>query len=255
MDKPNSTMSRQIAQAASVFEQQRTGNTPKSVTVVLSDTTLVITLHGALSPAEKALAKSPAGAAQVQEFHRQLFANASESLRQEIKRITGVEVREATAEVEPTTGTVVGVFTTGTTVQVYLLAHSVPAETWSGSGNGDPESKHEAPQQSGVGKVPRRQISADEARQVGAGLGLDWAKVDLAQFRRGLEVELEHGARDLETNVTNDDLVVTGKIAWAHLKELPDYYTRLDRLETEGDAYWTSRPQTPTALSASKELR
>ena len=53
MDKPNSTMARQIAQAASVFEQQRTGNTPKSVTVVLSDTTLVITLHGALSPAEK----------------------------------------------------------------------------------------------------------------------------------------------------------------------------------------------------------
>jgi len=133
MDKPNSTMARQIAQAASVFEQQRTGNTPKSVTVVLSDTTLVITLHGALSEAERTLAKSPEGAAQIQDFHRQLFANASESLRQEIKRITGVDVREATAEVEPTTGTVVGVFTTGTTVQVYLLAHAVPAESWSGS--------------------------------------------------------------------------------------------------------------------------
>ena len=133
MDKPNSTMARQIAQAASLFEQQRTGNTPKSVTVVLSDTTLVITLHGALSEAEKALAKSPEGAAQVQDFHRQLFANASESLRQEIKRITGVEVREATAEVEPSTGTVVGVFTTGTTVQMYQLAHSVPADTWNGS--------------------------------------------------------------------------------------------------------------------------
>jgi uncharacterized protein YbcI len=133
MDKPNSTMAQQIAQAASVFEQQRTGNTPKSVTVVLSDTTLVITLHGALSEAEKALAKSPEGAAQVQSLHRQLFANASDSLRQEIKRITGVEVREATAEVEPATGTVVGVFTTGTTVQVYLLAHAVPAESWSGS--------------------------------------------------------------------------------------------------------------------------
>ena len=133
MDKPNSTMARQIAKAASVFEQQRTGNTPKSVTVVLSDTTLVITLHGALSEAEKAVAKSPEGAAQIQDFHRQLFANASESLRQEIKRITGVEVREATAEVEPTTGTVVGVFTTGTTVQVYLLADSVPADSWSGS--------------------------------------------------------------------------------------------------------------------------
>ena len=133
MNKPNSTMAQQIAQAASLFEQQRTGNTPKSVTVVLSDTTLVITLHGALSEAEKALAKSPEGAAQIQNFHRQLFANASDSLRQEIKRITGVEVREATAEVEPATGTVVGVFTTGTTVQVYLLADAVPAESWSGS--------------------------------------------------------------------------------------------------------------------------
>jgi uncharacterized protein YbcI len=126
-------MARQIAQAASLFEQQRTGNTPRSVTVVLSDTTLVITLHGALSEAEKALAKSPEGAAQVQDFHRQLFANASESLRQEIKRITGVAVREAIAEVEPSTGTVLGVFTTGTTVQMYQLAHSVPADTWSGS--------------------------------------------------------------------------------------------------------------------------
>jgi uncharacterized protein YbcI len=130
MDPPDSIMARQIAEAASLFEQQRTGNTPKSVTVVRSDTTLVITLHGALSEAEKALAKSAEGAAQVQDFHRQLFADASESLRQEIKRITGVEVREATAEVEPTTGTVVGVFTTGTTVQVYLLAHAVPAESW-----------------------------------------------------------------------------------------------------------------------------
>ena len=137
MDKPTSTMARQIAEAASVFEQQRTGNTPKSVTVVLSDTTLVITLHGALSEAERAMARSPEGAAQIQDFHRQLFANASESLRQEIKRITGVEVREATAEVEPTTGTVVGVFTTGTTVQVYQLAHSVPADKWSGSKSGD----------------------------------------------------------------------------------------------------------------------
>ncbi len=141
MDKTNSTMARQIAQAASVFEHQRTGITPTSVTVVLSDTTLVITLHGALSEAERALAKSPEGAAQVQDFHRQLFANASEMLRQEIKRITGVEVREATAEVEPTTGTVVGVFTTGTTVQVFLLAHGVPAESWSGSDPGPAETK------------------------------------------------------------------------------------------------------------------
>ena len=133
MNRSNSTMAQQIAEAASVFEQQRTGRLPKSVTVVLSENTLVITLHGALSPAEQALAKSAAGAAQVQEFHRQLFTNASDSLRQEIKRITGIEVREATAEVEPATGAVVGVFTSGTTVQVFLLApHTVPSSTWSG---------------------------------------------------------------------------------------------------------------------------
>ena len=137
MTNSRPTMARQIAQAASAFQEQRTGHAPQSVAVVLSDDTLVITLHGALSPAEKDLAKSPEGAAQVQEFHRQLFANASDSLRQEIKKITGVEVCEATAEVEATTGTVVQVFTTGTMVQVFLLAQSVPADTWSGNGRRD----------------------------------------------------------------------------------------------------------------------
>ena len=86
-----------------------------------------------------------------------------------------------------------------------------------------------------------RGISAAEAREVGAALGVDWTKVDLQQFRRGLDVELEHGARDPETNVTNDDLSLTGKIAWAHLKEFPDYYSRLDKLEAEAGAYWASR--------------
>jgi uncharacterized protein YbcI len=127
-------MAKQIARAAIAYEQETTGRVPKSVTVVLSDDTLVITLHGALSPAEKALVTSPDGAAQVQEFHRQLFANASDRLRQEIKRITGVEVREATAEVESGTGTVVKVFTSGTVVQVFLLAHNVLPDSWSGSG-------------------------------------------------------------------------------------------------------------------------
>ncbi len=87
----------------------------------------------------------------------------------------------------------------------------------------------------------KRRISAEEARNVGTTLKIDWTKVDLEQFRRGLEVELEHGVRDPETNVTNDDLILTGKIAWAHLKELPDYYTRLDKLEAEADTYWVSR--------------
>ena len=145
MDTPSLTMAQQIAQAAGVFEQQRTGLVPQSVTVVQSNGTLVVTLHGALSPAEQALSRTPAGAAQVQEFHRELFASASDALRQEIKRITGVEVREATAEIEPATGTVVAVFTSGTVVHVYLLAHGIPAETWNAGGLGDRQKKNWIP--------------------------------------------------------------------------------------------------------------
>ena len=92
MEKLDPSVAQQIAEAASAFEQRRTGHEPQSVAVILSENTLVITLHGALSPAEKALAQSPAGAAQVQEFHRQLFIDSADSLRQEIKRITGVAV-------------------------------------------------------------------------------------------------------------------------------------------------------------------
>ena len=87
----------------------------------------------------------------------------------------------------------------------------------------------------------KRKISADEAKRIGDTLTINWAKIDLEEFRRGLEVEFEHGAHDPETNVTNDDVVLTGKIAWAHLKEFPDYYTRSARLEAEADAYWSSR--------------
>src|SRR5207249_11167669 len=110
MDQTKSSMAHQIAQVASAFELRRTGHAPRSVAVVLAEDTLVVTLHGALSPAEQALARTPAGASQVQEFHRQLFASSADELRREIKRITGVEVRGATAEVEPATGTVVQVF-------------------------------------------------------------------------------------------------------------------------------------------------
>lgn len=128
IDKPQSTLAQQLAQAASEFQQKRTGHTPRAVTVVLGEDTLVITLHEALSPAEKVLAQSAAGAAKVQEFHRQLFSSSAESLRQEIKRITGRDVHEAAAEVEPTTGSVVQVFTTGTMVQVFLLAPAMTAD-------------------------------------------------------------------------------------------------------------------------------
>ena len=139
MNTSPATMAQQIAEAALAFEQRRTGNHhPGSVTVVLGEGTLVITLHEALSQAERALAKSPAGAAQIQEYHRQMFANSSDSLRQEITRITGMEVREAIAEVEPRTGAVVQAFTTGNVVQVFQLVGSVPMETWSGNGQAGP---------------------------------------------------------------------------------------------------------------------
>jgi uncharacterized protein YbcI len=130
MDKLNPSMAQQVALAVSAFQQQRTGHAPKAVTVVLSEDTLVVTLHEALSPAEKDLAKTPAGAAKVQEYHRQLFKNSVDSLRDEIKRITGVAVREAAGEVELTTGSVVHAFTSGTMVQVFQLASSISEQTW-----------------------------------------------------------------------------------------------------------------------------
>ena len=83
--------------------------------------------------------------------------------------------------------------------------------------------------------MSKKKITADEARAIGTQLGIDWSKIDLDEFLRGLEIELEHGAHDPETNVTNDDPILTGKIAWAHLKELADYYTRLDRMEAEAE--------------------
>lgn len=124
------TMAEQVARAVRDFQQQRTGHAPESVTVVLSEGTLVVTLHGALTPAEKALSCTPAGAAQVREFHRELFQSSLAPLRKEIERITGVAVREAAAEVETSTGAVVQIFTTGTMVQVFQLAGDLSPETW-----------------------------------------------------------------------------------------------------------------------------
>jgi len=125
MDATNSKIAAQLAEVASRLQEQRTGHAPKAVTVVLSEDTLVVTMHEALTPAEKALVQSPAGAAKVQEFHRQLFSTSSDKLRQEIARITGRVVRESAAEVEPATGAVLHAFTTGTMVQIFLLEPTV----------------------------------------------------------------------------------------------------------------------------------
>ena len=137
MNKPTATMAEQVAHAASAFQLKRTGHAPKAVTVVLSEETLVVTLHEALSPAEQVMAKTPKGAARMQEFHRQLFQNSADSLRTEIKRITGRDVREAAAEIDSATGSVVHAFTTGTMVQVFLLTENVLTESGSERGASD----------------------------------------------------------------------------------------------------------------------
>lgn len=136
MTKSEFSMAQQIAQAAGESEQLRTGIIPSSVTVVLGTDTLVVTLHGALSEAEKMLSRTPEGAAQVQEFHRHLFASSAQPLRDEIRRITGVDVREAAAEVEPKSGAVVQVFTNGSMVQVFLLSHEISQADFHRSGPG-----------------------------------------------------------------------------------------------------------------------
>jgi hypothetical protein len=86
--------------------------------------------------------------------------------------------------------------------------------------------------------MTKKYFTKEEAAEVGKKLGIKWDTFDLDQFCRGMDVELEHGTRDPETNVTNDDPVLTGKIAYAHLKEFPDYYDRLDKMEEEADKFW-----------------
>jgi Protein of unknown function (DUF5661) len=89
----------------------------------------------------------------------------------------------------------------------------------------------------------RKAFTAEEARRIGAEIGIDWASApfDVEQLRSGMDVELEHGLHDVLTNVTGDDPHVTAKIALAHLNEFPDYYTRLERMEEEAKRDWAAR--------------
>lgn len=87
----------------------------------------------------------------------------------------------------------------------------------------------------------KKYFELDQAKSVGESLGIDWSRFDVEQFRMGMDVELEHGLRDPHTNVTENDPVVTGKIALAHLNEFPDYYTRLSKMEKEADNFWASQ--------------
>jgi hypothetical protein len=87
-------------------------------------------------------------------------------------------------------------------------------------------------------RMAKKRFTLAEAKKIGKALGLSWKKVDIRQFHMGLNIELEHGTRNLFTNVTDDDEVLTSKIALAHLSEFPDYYTRLDKMEKAAEKYW-----------------
>lgn len=86
-----------------------------------------------------------------------------------------------------------------------------------------------------------KRTTEEEARRVGDEIGVDWSRLDLEQFRRGMDVEFEHGSHDPQTDVTHDDPILTGKIALAHMKEFPDYYERLERMEAQAEREWSAR--------------
>lgn len=86
-----------------------------------------------------------------------------------------------------------------------------------------------------------KKISSKDAKEIGDDLGINWDEVKLDEFTKGVNVEFEHGTKFPETNVTDNDKKMTGKIAWAHLKEFPDYYTRLGKLEKEAKEYWKAK--------------
>jgi hypothetical protein len=87
----------------------------------------------------------------------------------------------------------------------------------------------------------KKVFTTEQAKEIGENLGVDWSKFDVEQFRMGLDVEVEHGTISPSTNVTNDDPILTGKIALAHLNEYSDYYTRLYKMEDEAEAYWEEK--------------
>lgn len=132
MENLDPGMAQQLAQAAIALQHERTGHAPRSVDVVLSGEILLIAMHGVLSRAERALAQSPEGAARFQEIHRQSFSHSVQHLRQEIKRITGLQVKEATAKGE-TRGAMVQAFTNGTVFLIFLLTRGGTSGTSTGS--------------------------------------------------------------------------------------------------------------------------
>lgn len=91
----------------------------------------------------------------------------------------------------------------------------------------------------------KKRFTKREAKKIGEKLGIGWDKFDIEQFRKGMGVELEHGKINSNTNITNDDVLKTGKIALAHLNEFPDYYKRLDKLEKQAEEFWKKKKYKP----------
>jgi uncharacterized protein YbcI len=144
MNKPGE-LAREIAEVAAVFERQRTGHAPDSISVMLGGGTLVIAVHGALSPAERAILDSPEGAASVEELQRQLFQTGGDAMRSEIQRITGSPIRVATVDIDRGSGTAIKAFPGGTLIQVYLLESDLPVQHWSGAEPASLPSEQTAP--------------------------------------------------------------------------------------------------------------
>ncbi len=124
------SMEQQIAQSVTTFVEQRLGRKTTSVTVALGGNSLVIAMHGVLSPGEQVLAANPAGAAPLQQFHQQLFQRWSDPLRREIQKITGLELSDAAKDM----ATVVKLRSVGTVVQTFLLVDCLPSDCWGGTG-------------------------------------------------------------------------------------------------------------------------
>ena len=140
MVESGSAVSKELAEIALAMQASRTGHTPTAVTVVASDETVVVTLHEALTPAEKILARSERGASQVEDYHRALFAVSCDELRKEIQRLTGRKVRESAVVVEPATGAIVHAFTSGTVVQIFQLEpHGVATQVTAGRADAAPK--------------------------------------------------------------------------------------------------------------------
>ena len=93
----------------------------------------------------------------------------------------------------------------------------------------------------------KKSFTTEEAKEIGEKLGIKWGKFDVEEFRKGMDIELEHGTVDPVTNVTNDDPLSTGKITLAHLNEIRDYNTRLMKMEEEGEKFWEEKDQEKNA--------